>query len=77
MTYTYQVRRSLANLMFEQCSSRCLFDFDNPKVAYAWIEGNSCWLKTDHCGFRYEQQGALLRKKSFCKETSLLLRVPM
>lgn len=29
----------------------------------------------DHCGFRYEQQGALLRKKSFCKETSLLLRV--
>ncbi|CAK8989655.1 unnamed protein product [Durusdinium trenchii] len=68
MTYTYQVRRSLANLMFEQCSSRCLFDFDNPKVAYAWIEGNSCWLKTDHCGFRYEQQGALLRKKSFCKD---------
>eukprot|EP00438_Fugacium_kawagutii_P024867 Skav221768 [mRNA] locus=scaffold490:399097:418119:- [translate_table: standard] len=76
-SYTHQVRRSLANRMFDDCSSWCLFDFDRPKhVWYAWVAKRKCWLKTGSpCGPRYAQQGAVLRRKKFCKDSDHTLSV--
>lgn len=70
--YTHQVRRSLANRMFEDCGSWCLYDFDQPTIMYAWMANRKCWLQTGSpCGPRYAQQSAALRREKFCKDHTL------
>lgn len=63
-----KVHKALANKMFTDCNSDCVFDFDEPdQVSYKWSTAGKCW-KTATCGTAAERQAAIVRKSKFCTE---------